>query len=74
VLARATEDEKESQLSRSADFRQRHQEEAHAAMTALQKAARAGDNVFAVLMDAARVCSLQQITEAFFEVRRPVPA
>jgi methylmalonyl-CoA mutase len=37
-------------------------------MTALQKAARAGDNVFAVLMDAARVCSLQQITEAFFEV------
>jgi isobutyryl-CoA mutase len=24
--------------------------------------------VFAVLMDAARVCSLQQITEAFFEV------
>jgi methylmalonyl-CoA mutase len=27
-----------------------------------------GDNVFAVLMDAARVCSLQQVTEAFFEV------
>ena len=27
-----------------------------------------GENVFAVLMDAARVCSLQQITEAFFEV------
>jgi methylmalonyl-CoA mutase len=68
VLARATEDEKMSQLSRVRDFQQRHQEEAHAAMTALQKAARAGDNVFAVLMDAARVCSLQQITEAFFEV------
>ena len=27
-----------------------------------------GDNVFAVLMDAARVCSLRQVTEAFFEV------
>ena len=27
-----------------------------------------GENVFAVLMDAARVCSLQQVTEAFFEV------
>ena len=27
-----------------------------------------GDNVFAVLMDAARVCSLGQVTEAFFEV------
>jgi isobutyryl-CoA mutase len=68
VLARATEDEKKSQLNRVRDFQQRHPEEAHAAMTALQKAARAGDNVFAVLMDAARVCSLQQITEAFFEV------
>jgi methylmalonyl-CoA mutase len=68
VLARATEDEKKSQLNRVRDFQQRHAEEAHAAVTALQKAARAGDNVFAVLMDAARVCSLQQITEAFFEV------
>ena len=29
---------------------------------------RTGENVFAVLMDAARVCSLGQITEAFFEV------
>ena len=27
-----------------------------------------GENVFAVLMDAARVCSLRQVTEAFFEV------
>ena len=68
VLARATEEEKKSQLTRVRDFQQRHAEEAHAAMAALQQAARAGDNVFAVLMDAARVCSLQQITEAFFEV------
>jgi methylmalonyl-CoA mutase len=29
---------------------------------------RSGGNVFEVLMDAARVCRLQQITEAFFEV------
>ncbi len=67
-LARATEEEKKSQLTRVRDFQQRHEEEAHAAMAALQEAARSGDNVFAVLMDAARVCSLQQITEAFFEV------
>ena len=52
----------------SATSRQRHREEAHAALAALKEAARAGGNVFAVLMDAARVCSLQQITEAFFEV------
>jgi methylmalonyl-CoA mutase len=50
------------------DFQARHAGEAPAALEALKDAARSGDNVFAVLMDAARVCSLQQITEAFFEV------
>ncbi|MEV0399684.1 fused isobutyryl-CoA mutase/GTPase IcmF [Actinoallomurus sp. NPDC050550] len=67
-LARATEAEKRSQLERVGDFQNRHREEAHAALVALKDAARNGDNVFAALMDAARVCSLQQITDAFFEV------
>ena len=34
----------------------------------LKTAAASDENVFGVLMDAARVCSLQQITDAFFEV------
>jgi methylmalonyl-CoA mutase len=67
-LARATEQEKRSQLERVRDFQERNREVAHGALAALQKAARSGGNVFAVLMDAARVCSLQQITEAFFDV------
>jgi isobutyryl-CoA mutase len=67
-LARATEEEKKSQLERVHDFTERHRQEAHAALAALKETARSGGNVFAVLMDAARVCSLQQITEAFFEV------
>jgi isobutyryl-CoA mutase len=67
-LARATEEEKKSQLARVRDFTERHREEAHAALAELKDVARSGGNVFAVLMDAARVCSLQQITEAFFEV------
>ena len=67
-LARATEEEKKSQLERVRDFTERHREDAHTALGALKDAARSGGNVFAVLMDAARVCSLQQITEAFFEV------
>jgi len=67
-LARATEEEKRSQLERVRDFQQRHLAEAHAALAALKETARSGGNVFAALMDAARVCSLQQITEAFFEV------
>ncbi|MFE2449477.1 methylmalonyl-CoA mutase family protein, partial [Streptomyces sp. NPDC059426] len=67
-LARATEEEKQSQLARVRDFQGRHHETAHAALDALKDAAVSDRNVFAVLMDAARVCSLQQITDAFFEV------
>ncbi len=67
-LARATEDEKKSQLERLADFQHRHHEEAQQALKALREAATRGGNLFGVLMDAARVCSLGQITEAFFEV------
>ena len=57
ALARATEEEKQSQLDRVRVFQQRHREEAHAALTVLKDTARAGGNVFADLMDAARVCS-----------------
>jgi isobutyryl-CoA mutase len=67
-LARATEAEKESQLRRVHDFQEAHRDQATVAIEQLKKAATSGDNVFAVLMDAARVCSLQQVTEAFFEV------
>ena len=67
-LARATEDEKTSQLNRLADFQHRHHEEAQQALKTLREAATRGGNLFGVLMDAARVCSLGQITEAFFEV------
>ncbi|MFC6421743.1 fused isobutyryl-CoA mutase/GTPase IcmF [Ornithinimicrobium tianjinense] len=67
-LARATEEEKRSQLERVADFQERHSAEAEEALQRLRQAAMDGDNVFAVLMDAARVCSLGQVTEAFFEV------
>ncbi|WP_328442558.1 fused isobutyryl-CoA mutase/GTPase IcmF [Amycolatopsis sp. NBC_00438] len=67
-LARATEDEKKSQLDRLSDFQHRHKEDAQQALKALREAATRGGNLFGVLMDAARVCSLGQITEAFFEV------
>ncbi|MBA3743265.1 fused isobutyryl-CoA mutase/GTPase IcmF [Sporichthya sp.] len=67
-LARGTEEEKQSQLSRVQDFQASNAEAAEFAIRRLQEAAIAAENVFAVLMDAARVCSLGQITEAFFEV------
>jgi len=67
-LARGTDQEKRSQLDRVHSFTEDNREAAHEALAALKETARSGGNVFAVLMDAARVCSLQQITEAFFEV------
>ncbi len=67
-LARATEEEKESQLARVRAFQKEHEAEATPALEELKKVAIEGGNVFDVLMRAARVCSLQQITEAFFEV------
>ena len=69
VLARGTEDEKQSPAhprprlpARRTTTRRRRRS------TRLQGVAIEGGNVFDVLMDAARVCSLQQVTEAFFEV------
>ncbi|MCD2185598.1 fused isobutyryl-CoA mutase/GTPase IcmF [Actinomycetospora soli] len=67
-LSRATEEEKSSQLQRLDDFQARHQSESAEAISRLQAAATAGENVFDELMKAARVCSLGQLTEAFFEV------
>ncbi|MDP7219554.1 MAG: methylmalonyl-CoA mutase family protein, partial [Arenicellales bacterium] len=67
-LARGTEAEKQSQIERLGAFLHRHQDAAEPALIAVQSAALSGDNVFAALMDAARCCSLGQITEALFEV------
>jgi isobutyryl-CoA mutase len=67
-LARATEAEKQSQLTRLADFQTRHASEAEAAIRRLQDVATGEGNVFDELMRAARVCSLGQLTNAFFEV------
>ena len=67
-LARATEDEKQSQLVRLRDFQARHRDESERDLQRLQVAAMRGENVFDVLMDAVRTCSLGQISEAFFKV------
>ena len=67
-LARSTEEEKQSQLARLADFHARHAAEAPAMLERLQQAVIANANVFEVLTDAVRCCSLGQITNALFEV------
>ncbi|ACB36098.1 methylmalonyl-CoA mutase, large subunit [Leptothrix cholodnii SP-6] len=67
-LARSTDEEKQSQLQRLADFHARHAAEAPAMLDRLKQAVIANTNVFEVLMDAVRCCSLGQITNALFEV------
>jgi methylmalonyl-CoA mutase len=67
-LARSTEEEKQSQLQRLADFHARNASAAPAMLKRLQQAVIENQNVFNVLMDAVRVCSLGQITNALFEV------
>lgn len=67
-LQRSTDEEKRSQLDRLADFQGRHAGEREAALTRLREAALAGDNLFAVLMDAVRSCTLGEITHTLFDV------
>ena len=67
-LARATEEEKSSQVARLEKFHDTHRDEAEAALAELKDVASSGGNTFASLMQAVRVCSLGQITSTFFEV------
>ncbi len=67
-LARSTDEEKQSQLNRLEEFHTRHANEAPTQLKRLQQAVIENQNVFDVLMDAVRVCSLGQITNALFEV------
>ena len=67
-LIRGTEKEKRNQLKRLGAFHKRNAKAAPAMIERLQDAVRRDDNVFAVLMDAVRVCSLGQITDALFDV------
>jgi methylmalonyl-CoA mutase len=67
-LARSTDEEKMGQLDRLHQFQQGHAAERPAVLERLRQAALDGGNVFAVLMDAVRSCSLGEITEALFEV------
>ncbi|GAA3710253.1 methylmalonyl-CoA mutase family protein [Nonomuraea antimicrobica] len=66
-LARGTEEEKRSQLDRLRAFHERNRSEAPAQLARLREVAMSEGNAFEVLMEAARHCSLGQITDALFE-------
>ena len=66
-LRRSTDEEKQSQITRLRDFQTRNESARADMIKRLQHAATNDENVFEVLMDAVRVCSLGQITDALFE-------
>jgi methylmalonyl-CoA mutase len=67
-LARSSSDEKDDQLKRLRSFHDRNAKDAPTALANLKKACINNNNIFAELMNAARVCSLGQITHTLFEV------
>jgi methylmalonyl-CoA mutase len=68
ALARSTDEEKQRCLVRRREFQARHAGDRPVALDRLRHAALSGGNLFAVLMDAVRTCTLGEITDALFEV------
>ncbi len=67
-LMRSTDAEKEDQIEHVEVFKASHSAESAGAMEALQKVARARGNVFESLIQAAKTCSLGQMSHALYDV------
>ncbi|MBF4473695.1 methylmalonyl-CoA mutase family protein [Flavobacterium sp. HJJ] len=67
-VIRAAEEEKQYQITMLKNLHQCHADLVKEHLATLQEAAVKGNNLFEHLMEATKVCSLGQITEALFEV------
>ena len=67
-VIRATEEEKKNQIEVVRSLHKTYASSADKELHALKEAALENGNVFARIMEASKVCSLGQITEALFEV------
>ncbi|URC10783.1 methylmalonyl-CoA mutase family protein [Flavobacterium sp. B183] len=67
-VIRATEEEKQYQITMLDNLHQLHEAKVNEHLRQLQEAAIKNENLFAHLMEATKVCSLGQITSALFEV------
>jgi methylmalonyl-CoA mutase len=68
LLRRSTDDEKQNQIYRLREFQKSHSGDSPSMLDKLKKTALENGNIFSVLVEAVRVCSLGQITHALFEV------
>ncbi|MDY0988755.1 methylmalonyl-CoA mutase family protein [Flavobacterium sp. CFBP9031] len=67
-VIRATEEEKQYQITMLDNLHKFHEEKVNEHLNTLQQAAIKNENLFDHLMEATKVCSLGQITSALFEV------
>jgi methylmalonyl-CoA mutase len=67
-LARSTDEEKQGQIKRLRDFQARNAAQAPAMLEKLKQTVIEDGNVFAVLVEAVKYCSLGQISTALYEV------
>ena len=67
-VIRATEEEKQYQITMLKELHERNEEKAAEWLAELRTAAIQNDNMFEIMMEAAKYCSLGQITQALFEV------
>lgn len=67
-VIRATKEEKVRQIDNLNVLHELHSDESVAALDTLKQAALKNENLFEVLLEATKVCTLGQITDALFEV------
>jgi len=67
-VIRATEEEKQFQITALKAFQDRNQDQSTVALKKLQKTAIAGENIFSELMEVCKICSLGQISNSLYEV------
>jgi isobutyryl-CoA mutase len=67
-LARATKEEKETQIRNLESFKGKNKDQSEEALNRLKETAVSGGNIFAELMETVKYASLGQITRALYEV------
>jgi methylmalonyl-CoA mutase len=67
-VIRATEEEKQFQISALTSFQKRNADNAPQLLLKLKQKAVAGENIFESLMEACKYCSLGQISHALYQV------
>jgi methylmalonyl-CoA mutase len=67
-VIRSTDEEKRQQVDNCRAFQEKNRDEAEQALRHLQASALSGENIFESLMEAAKVCSLGQLSNALYAV------